>query len=203
MRAVANAAADFYRRMDKASAKTPRAGDPRQAQFYDEPFIKAAAFFRRAGSDIATGAADPARLSVISGDANIWLRVLREQERSRWDNERKLMFAQAAEALRIIVDEGRAVRNSCFWDPLEIEGVKIDDSGDHVVVEVRVYNPNDIDAPIAALLLKYLLTGVARIVWPPRKSFPARKTTKIKFKLRREASGALELTFVRSTDFHS
>jgi len=94
MRAVSNAAADFYRGMEKPSAKTPRAGDPRQAQFYDQPFIAAAAFFRRAGNDIATGAADPARLSVITADATYWLDVLRQQERSRWDSERKLLFAR-------------------------------------------------------------------------------------------------------------
>ncbi|GAM97857.1 hypothetical protein U91I_01486 [alpha proteobacterium U9-1i] len=202
MRAVANAAADFYRRMDKPSAKTPRAGDPRQSQFYDEPFIKAAAFFRRAGSDIATGEADPARLSVISGDASLWLRVLHDQERSRWDSERKLMFAQAAEALRIITDEPRAVRSSCYWDPLEIEGYTTVDKRDHVIVEVRVFNPNDTDAPVAALLLQYLLTGLARIVWPPRKSIPARKSTKIRFKLRREANGAIDVKFALSRQFH-
>jgi hypothetical protein len=33
MRGVANDAIDFYRRMDKPSAKMARAGDPRQAQF--------------------------------------------------------------------------------------------------------------------------------------------------------------------------
>jgi hypothetical protein len=167
--------------------------------FLDEPFIKAAAFFRRAGSDVATGAIDAARLAVISGDASVWLHVLRDQERSRWDSERKLMFAQGAEALRIITDEDR---KSCYWEPLKIKGYTSVDKGDHIAFEVRVYNPNDINAPVAALLLKYLLGGLVRIVWPPRKFIPARKTTKIKFKLRREANGALELKFALSREFH-
>ncbi len=202
MRAIANAAAQFYRRMDKPLAKTPRACDARQAQFCDQPFIAAAAFFRRAGNDVATGAADPARLSVIGGDASHWLQVLREQERSRWDSDRKLLFAQAVEALRVITDEDRVIRNACHWNPLEIENVEIDDFGDHVIVEVRVFNPNAADSPVAALILKWLATGLSLIEWPKRRSFPARKTTKTKFKLRRTADGTLEVKFARSTEFH-
>lgn len=192
MRVAANAAAGFYRQAEKPFAKTPRAGDPRQAQFYDQTFINAGALFRRAGNDIATGVADPAKLSVISADASLWLRVLREQQRSRWDSERKFMFAQAAEALRLITDEDHAVGNGCDWIPLEMKDYNIIDRGDHVIVEVWIHNANGIAAPVAALLLRYLLTGLVRVVWPPRKSIPP-KTTKIRFKLRREANGALEV----------
>jgi len=109
---------------------------------------------------------------------------------------------QAVEALRVITDEDRVVRNGCYWNPLEIEGVEIDDFGDHVIVEVRVFNPNDADSPVAALIMKWLLTGLSLIEWPKRKSVPARKTTKIKFKLRREANGALEVKFALSREIH-
>lgn len=199
MRIAANEAAHFYTHSETPFARKPRPGDPRQMQFHEQTFIDAAEFFLRAGNDIAVGEANPARLSVLGADAYTWLKVLRQQRRGRWDRQRKLLFAQAAEGLRIITNEGGHIRNGCDWQPLVIEGYDHQRRDDEIIIEVRIFNPNDIASPVAAICLMRLLFGALMIKWPDRTSLPARKRTKVKFRLR-FVNGELDVRFARSTE---